>query len=171
MRSREFFGVLCLAVALTGCVRQVKMTSQFNPAEASFINNKGKARIEGQLFLRRNDGVVVYGAGTEVTLIPQSTYADERIITLYQGNKMLRAPILTRIEDTDPAYLQYQRHVKANGEGRFVFDEVPAGSYYITGAVTWCAPSQYGCITQGGGLLERVTVRGSEKQEIIMNGM
>lgn len=159
-----------LACLMAGCVKEVTLSTTFDAREAAYINTKGKARIEGQAFLRRNDGVVVYGAGSAIQLIPATTYARERFAAIYAGKKMSPALNPTKFNETDPSYTANTRTAKANGEGRFSFDEVAPGKYFVTALVTWCAPSQYGCITQGGSLHEEVTIRGSEKTELVMSG-
>ncbi len=163
--------VCILAVLTAGCAREIKVESPFDPKEAQFINQKGRAQIDGQAFLRRNDGIVVYAAGSEVRLIPATRYAEERITAIYGSAKYIPRiqANLIRI-DPQTQYLEMQRVTKANGEGRFSFTEVGPGTYYVLTEVQWCAPSQYGCITQGGGLRERVEIRGPEKVNLVMNG-
>jgi hypothetical protein len=80
-----------------------------------------------------------------------------------------------RFNDENPDYIRLTKMVKANGEGRFVFPDVAPGSYYLTGFVTWCIPNEYaanGCLTQGGALMENVTVtNATDKLDVVMNGL
>jgi hypothetical protein len=160
-----------LAILTLGCAREIKVATPFNPKDAEYINQRGKAKIEGQAFLRRNDGVVVYAAGSDVQLIPATSYAEERITAIYNGQKYL--PIvqanLTKAPD-EPGYMTLRRTTKANGEGRFVFADVAPGAYFITTNVSWCASMQYGCASQGGGLQERIQIAGQESVSVVLDG-
>jgi len=149
----------------------VKLDATFNPEEAKFIKATGKSSITGQLFLRRNDGIVVYGAGSQIFLIPSTTYSRERMSKIYGTAKLRLAYFIPTFEGDDPLYREYTKATKADGQGRFEFSNLSAGAYYIVGPVTWCAPSRYGCDTQGGSLMENVVLGRDEKKEIVMNGM
>jgi hypothetical protein len=124
------FSAVLLAITLAGCVAQkVTLSTTFNPAEAEYINAKGKAQVAGQLFLRRNDGVVVYGAGSEVRLYPATSYARERMTIIYGARKMSSGTRPVEFSDENPDYRRLSRVAKANGEGRFVFADVaPEGT-------------------------------------------
>lgn len=155
-----FFAV---AVALTACSPTTLVTT-FNPLEAAYIHNTGKATISGQAFLRRNDGIVVYGAGSEVDLIPVTTYSRERIQAIYKGtNYSVWTP---GFKNSDPAYENYIRKTTADGEGRFKFEGVADGSYYVVTAVVWMV--QYA--QQGGALKADVTIKDGKPVELIMTG-
>jgi hypothetical protein len=140
--------------------------------QTQYINAKGKAQITGQLFLRRNDGVVVYGAGSQVSLLPATAYARERFSNIYASGKMHLGTTQIEFSDDNPDYHKLMKLAKANGEGRFAFTDVAPGSYYLTGVVTWCVPNEYGCATQGGSLMESVTVTSAtDKLDVVMNGL
>lgn len=161
--SRRLALVLCAAL-LAGCVATPQIQSTFNPAEAAFIHKPGRGSITGQAFLRRNDGVVVYAAGSRVTLIPRTTYSSERMQALYGGNRI--AP-LWRASIPEPAgYSSYVREEKADGEGKFSFSGLADGEYYVVTTVYWMA----GYNQQGGYLMEPVTIRGGNAVNVIMTG-
>lgn len=139
--------------------------TKFIPAEASFINNIGKGAIEGQAFLRRNDGVVVYAAGSEVKLIPATAYAEERMTAIYGAAKI--AYWNAGFKNDDQSYYQYMKTTIADGEGKFAFKEIADGSYFVVTTVTWMA----GNVPQGGTLMERVTISGGSMQQVILRGL
>ncbi|HEY6633064.1 MAG TPA: hypothetical protein VIZ90_16560 [Rhizobiaceae bacterium] len=156
--------VSLLILALAGCVAAPEIKSTFNPAEAEHITRQGTATIAGQAFLRRNDGVVVYGAGSETVLVPASTYARERVAALYRGGKV--NSFVPPPKNTDPRYEQMARRTKNDGEGRFTFDQVADGDYFVMTTVTWMA----GDWRQGGNLMEPVAVRNGQNVNLIMTG-
>jgi len=149
----------------------------FNAAEAEFAHARGTASVRGQLFLRRNDGVVVYGAGSDVRLVPLTSHSEAIINSEFSGRKLRQtiafAFVGARASGVifDPGLGPYMRSAKADGQGNFTFGQVPPGFYYILGRVSWCAPSRSGCDPQGGDLLETVRVTPTDRDlAVIMNG-
>lgn len=160
---KVLFAVAATAL-LAACVAAPKINSTFDPNEVSFIKQDGKGSIKGQAFMRRNDGVVVYGAGSDVYLIPKGKYSEERINALYRGGKF--NAYTPNPATTDPRYTDYTRTTKANGEGRFEFQGIADGEYYIAVQVMWMA----GDMRQGGSLMERASIKGGNSVEVIMTG-
>ena len=161
------FGALLAVVlisALASCAPSTTLKSTFNASDAAFVQSKGTATINGQAFLRRNDGIVVYGAGSEVFLIPKTAYSDERMAFIYKGSKV--SYFGGTFKNDDPMYQQYMLKTVADGEGRFTFGNVAAGSYYITTHVIWFVQYQ-----QGGALMDQVTVGDGQSVQVIMSGM
>lgn len=156
--------VLVLTLFLASCVTAPVIVSKFNPAEAEFINKSGTGIISGQAFLRRNDGIVVYAAGSEVILIPRTAYATERIGAIYRGGKLNN--FMPEPEQTDPLYRQMTRRARANGEGRFEFSGLADGDYYVVTDVVW----NIGGARQGGSLMENASVRAGQPVQLIMTG-
>lgn len=163
------YRIVAMLFLVSGCVTQTLETvSGFDPAEAEFINSVGSNEIIGQAFLRRNDGVVVYAAGSDVSLIPKTRYSTERIRLIYEGEKYINiyAASAKKFKDTDGRYGNFQKTTKANGEGRFVFSQLADGEYYITTGVTWVI----GDVVQGGALIDSIKVVGGQKIELILSG-
>jgi len=57
----------------------------------------------------------------------------------------------------------------ADAEGRFIFENVPPGRYYLTTVITWEIPS-YGSYTQmtGGVVCKRIEVDNGERVDVIL---
>jgi hypothetical protein len=151
------------ALCLSACTSST-LTTSFNASEAAFINKQGTATITGQGFLRRNDGVVVYAAGSEVRLVPQTPYSNERFRSIYGAAK--QSYFGGTFKNDTPEYYDYTRTTVADGEGRFTFSNVSAGSYYLTTSVVWMA----GYSRQGGAIMERVTVQNGQSVNVVMSG-
>jgi len=158
----RIFLAVAMAGAITSC-SPATLTTSFAPSEAAYINQQGKAAISGQAFLRRNDGIVVYGAGSEVSLIPATSYARERMASIYGGGKY--AVWHAGFKNDDPAYRAYIKNTVADGEGRFKFENIADGTYFITTTVTWFVQYQ-----QGGALMETVTITDGKSVDVIMSG-
>ena len=162
MITRSYAAVFLLA-GLAGCVAAPQLSTKFDPSEATFIHQQGNGSIKGQAFLRRNDGVVVYAAGSDVILIPKTTYSTERMNALYKGAKI---NYFVPSPETPPGYEAATKRSKANGEGRFEFTGLSDGDYFVVTRVQWMA----GNIPQGGALMENVAIRGGSSVEVIMTG-
>lgn len=160
----KYWLAVIASVVLSGCVAAPKIISTFNPSEADFINKTGNGVISGQAFLRRNDGMVVYAAGSDVHLIPKTGYAQERMNALYRGGKINN--MVPDPASTDPLYLAMTKTVRANGEGRFRFDGLADGDYFVVTKVVWVV----GGSPQGGSLMETASIRNGQAVDLIMTG-
>ncbi|MCP5810058.1 hypothetical protein NL321_28340, partial [Klebsiella pneumoniae] len=71
---------------------------------------------------------------------------------------------------TDPAYGDYTRTTKAEANGRFVFDKVAPGDYFITTQVIWGDEDAFS--REGGSVYDSVTVTGKETEpvHVILSG-
>lgn len=138
-------------------------TSIYNPEELSWFDQKGFGMIIGNAFIRKNDGAIVSCAGQQVLLIPVSSYADERMEYLYQsidsGHNVSR-----RVDDADPRYIQSFVNKVCDVDGRFKFDSLPGGDYYVISNVWWGDPIQ-----GGANLMKRVSIVSDEIKEITMS--
>jgi hypothetical protein len=158
------FSVLVMAlIALAGCRATATPTLAFDPQAASFIQKQGEGTIEGHAFYRSEKGKVIYAAGEYVWLIPVTPYSDQRFTLLYGNAKYIRARSLPKM-DMDESYKTYTRSTKSESNGRFSFDHVPPGAYYVATQVTWQDPSDI--FPQGAAIYERVTLTGKEDDSV-----
>ena len=91
----------------------------------------GTGSVTGQAFLQRRDGMTVRAAGRIVTLDPATSY----------GRVWWNRPVRAVREYFDippsPAFLQARRCVRADADGNFRFEKLPAGGYFVQVSVTW----------------------------------
>lgn len=166
--------LICLLFVVTACVgnsriRNIETRSTFDPLEAAFINEQGTGSIAGQAFLNQHGGQVAYAADNDVILIPSTAYARERFQIIYGSSKLLNiygAVLTDGKTGTDPKYKEMQRTVRADGEGRFKFDRLAPGNYFIQAGAFW----KVGDSAQGGYFYETVSLADGEQKDIIMNG-
>lgn len=164
-------GLVC-ALFLSACSSvHSDGAARFEPAEAAFIRKEGKATIEGQAFLRDKQGHVNvrYAAGEVVRLIPATAYAQGRIARFYGSGKYVPA-LLAPNASPDPEYSAYTRTTKAGATGRFTFDKVAPGRYFLTTQITWKPKDSL--LGEGGAVYDEVTVTGKETDpiEVILSG-
>ncbi len=164
----------CAALSLFACNSANQATLQdlrFDAAEASYIRAPGKATIEGHAFLRDEHGQVNvrFAAGEVVRLIPATSYARARMAHYYGQKKFVPAMSVPKVEP-DPDYAAYTRTTKAESTGRFSFDHVAPGRYFVTTQLVWKPKDQL--LPEGGAMYEEVVVTGSETEpvKVVLSG-
>ena len=155
---------------MLACCAKPDVNVSFDPATAAFIHRKGSTKIEGHAFFRGENGRVIFAAGEHVYLIPSTAYSDARFAAFFGQTKYLKATRLFLSMEADPEYRNYARDTKAESDGRFVFENVAAGSYYIWTQATWRADNSI--LPSGGIIYEKVDVTGKEEGpvKVIVSG-
>ncbi|MBV9997679.1 MAG: hypothetical protein JO015_01065 [Verrucomicrobia bacterium] len=145
--------LIAMVVAVAGCAvapAPQPRTAVYNPSEYAPYGRKGNGRILGQAFLKTVGGDVKYGAGCDVVLHPVTSLTTE----WFEKHIVQRIPL----QAGDPRGDQYAVRTIANGEGRFGFEHLPAGQYYLTCVIKWGVPSDIGVLPAGGVAYAKVTV-------------
>jgi len=166
---RSFLLAAALAASLCACAKP-DVDVPFDPIEAAFIHKPGKGKIAGHAFFRSETGRVIFAAGEYVYLIPSTAYTDARFASFFGRFKQLRATRLFLTMESDPDYRNYTRNTKAESDGRFTFENVAPGTYYVWTQATWYADNSI--LPSGGLIYEKVTVKGDEKEpvKVIVSG-
>lgn len=164
--------LLCLpvvALACASCRATTENRAPFDAAEAAYINTEGRARIDGHAFVTNGAGAVVNAAGQGVRLVPATAYARQRIAAIYGAGKSIRARDIPRA-DSDPDYIKYTRETKTESNGRFSFDKVAPGAYFVVTQMTWRKDGEM--FTDGAAMYESVTITGGEREpvKIVVSG-
>lgn len=161
---------VCLAVALSACVERKPATIAFSIEEAAFIKKPGTTTITGHAFRTKPSGVVVNAAGEVIRLIPATAYARERFDNLYGKRKYVPHRDYPRDDNPDPSYGEYTRTTKAESNGRFIFQNVAPGAYYLTTQIIW--GDEDALFREGGSVYDSVTVTGRETEpvHVILSG-
>lgn len=164
--------VLCLLLVASGAgcasmlTTTVPLKSSFDATAAMQMLAVGTNTIEGSALIRQQGGGVVTCAGEEVTLVPVTEYATERMMAIYGSDQRgYRGSGLLKFTPDDPAYYSASRTVLGDAQGNFLFDKVADGDFFVTTTVTWTA----GYARQGGVLMQRVKVTGGETKRIVLS--
>lgn len=159
--------MIAVVIGLTAsaCVTAT-VTESFNAADGAYILKDGKGRIEGSAFMRQRGGAVVTAAGNTVTLTPVTPYSQARFNAIYKDRKT--SYLGARIENTPDEYMKQGRDTKADVEGRFKFENLHPGDYFINTNVRWEVPGGY--LPEGGLIYERVTVKNGETANVVLSG-
>lgn len=161
---------LACALLLAACVERKPATIAFSAEEAAFIRKSGTTTIKGHAFRTKPSGVVVNAAGQLIRLVPATAYARERFQNFYGNRKYVPHSGYPRDDNPDPAYAEYTRTTKAESNGRFVFENVAPGEYFVTSQVIW--GDEGALFREGGSVYDSVTVTGKEKEpiQVILSG-
>ncbi len=173
-------------LALAGCrstsetAAPVATVAAFDPAEAGYIKKPGKISIHGHAFWRDDEGGTVNAAGEIIRLVPATKYARERFAVLYKGQRSLSIGQIPHV-DVDPQYADYTRTARAESTGRFEFENVAPGAYFVTAQVRYketepagrrrsavggMLGKALGVGQAGGAMFETVNVTGKEEKPI-----
>ena len=135
-------------------------TAVYSPAEYAPYARAGTGKITGQAFLKTVGGEVRYGAGNTVALHPATSLTNEWFTkVVVQGRDLVPGDL--RAND-------YRRITTADAEGRFEFNNLPPGEYYVTCGITWGVPSDIGVLPTGGIAYARATVRNGETTKVVV---
>lgn len=169
--------MIVLAMAtLAGCVpgaliptRHYTLSHTFNPADVAWADQRGTATLTGQAFFQTGGGTPRTCAGLEVGLVPQSAYADERMQDIYgHGSSSYVEWRNAKVEfnQNDLGYQAAIKKVTCDAQGNFTFNNLAAGTYYVTASIVWEVPP-YGAFS-GGLLMKRVTLKDGEMARMIL---
>ena len=164
------FALLCSALVLAACVERTPATVAFSVEEAAFIRKPGTTTVTGHAFRTKPSGAVVNAAGEVIRLIPATAYARERIRNFYGSGKYVPHRNYPRNDNPDAAYGEYTRTTKAESNGRFGFEKVPPGEYFLTTQIIW--GDEDALFREGGSVYDMVTITGKETEpvSVILSG-
>lgn len=158
MKLRQIGLMLFAASTLGGCAapqQQAIPRVPFPVAEYDALPTKGTGSLVGQVFMRTVGGDVKYGAGSDVYILPVTSYTRQWYTESYLGGQVLGAP--------DARAEKGMKVTQADGTGYFKFSDIPPGKYYLSSKVTWQAPTQYGLVLQGGVIAKQVVIENSKE--------
>ena len=115
--------LLLTALLMMSCAKTYDRKAEFIQEEYAPYTGEGSARICGQAYLSVDDGQQHVASGDRVLLAPVTSYTEEAIMV-----KVVRG---RKLADPDPEAAKFEKHTKTDAEGRFCFDGLPAGEYYI----------------------------------------
>jgi len=133
------------------------ISTPFNEREFAGYDASGQSSINGQAYLRV-PGTIVPAAGSEVVLVPDTSYTRE----LWEPARSGR---YSGVANFDPRYFKYRRSIIADHHGNFRFTKLPAGSYIVQTQV----PAYDG--GKAVFLHRRVTIGDSAAANVILSGL
>lgn len=126
---RNWLIVIALAgLTMSGCA-PVERMAVFDEKEYIPFAGDGTSSIVGQAFLRAAYGEPKFAAGLSIFLTPVTSYSAEWFTREVLGHR--------RLTVGDPRAYRYVRRDIGDAEGRFSFNAIPAGRYYVTCEIHW----------------------------------
>ncbi|TAL45435.1 MAG: hypothetical protein EPN91_02155 [Salinibacterium sp.] len=134
------------------------------PSAAFSMGSTGE--LTGQAFLRTRAGAVKPAAGREVTLDPVTRLSKPWWDTCARDYHCHPAP-------APDAFMAARRTTVADADGRFRFERITPGRYYVRTEVTWSATIGYALRvpikqTQGGVVADEVAVYPDKTTEVVL---
>ena len=129
--------------------------TSFDEAAFAPYAGRGDANLRGEAYAQLPGGRVVMAADSEVVLVPDTAYTRELLEPAQSGR-------YTGVANFDPRYFQYRRTARTDGNGAFVFRDIPAGDYIVQTSVVDSSTGQ------SVFLHRRVTVRQGAGTNVLM---
>jgi len=169
------------SLALSACAGTISARHErgrdrdrFDPQAVAWSKKPGTNAIAGTAELQLTQGQTKTCAGLEVRLVPDAPYTRDRIAMLYgtASEGFVSTDEARRVQErpgavVDPAYKGSHKVTTCDGKGRFAFNHLADGSYYILAPVVWRKAGAQG--TEGGFLMQRVSVRDGETARLHMS--
>ena len=154
--------LMLTAMALVGCVAQLQPRhAQFNQDEYTSYGGFGTGIISGEVFLTTQGSDVKKAAGNKVFLNPVTTYSTEWFKRQIIGGQHLKEP--------DPRTFPYHHETVADSDGRFAFENLTLGDYYLACAISWEVPDGYGHTSvMGGWAYAKVRLKAGEHKKVVL---
>ena len=163
------------AMLTAGCATvEVPITNDFSSEEVNWFNSDGENTITGSAFLRTKGGDVKTCAGYDVTLMPYSDYASERMAYIYgnpiEGYRTLGLQRKYTFSNESAEYHKYSKETRCDAQGEFAFYQLPDGDYYVLAGVSWQTGVGAGAelFPEGALLMKRVTVADGKTKKVTL---
>jgi len=162
------FGILALCRSLYYYPADsiVDLEPASDPAAGlGIINQEGTGRVEGQAFTKTAGGELRYAAGNTIGIRPDTLYVRDAL--RFKSYKRIGENIVT--SEPNLGFLdRYARQTTGDGDGRFAFDGLPAGTYVLTATITWYAPGVERLNEQRAEVVGDAEVREGETARVIV---
>ena len=172
---KKIISLLISLIILSSCAISptiLPIDSYYDKSEVEWSFADGTGKVEGNAFLSRRDGMLVKCSGQEVGLVPVGTYSTEIVTKLYRNvNGGYNTAGLGRVSiDTQSQdyleYMQDNRRTVCDVDGKFVFENIPAGEYYVYTGVFWQINDYF---YEGGSMARRVKVSENKTTKVTLS--
>lgn len=162
--------VVCgLTVIFTGCAsgpHKIELSKTFDANQAREMIKPGVNIVQGSALIRQNGGGVVTCAGLTILLVPATQYASERMTHIYGNPNRGYNPATRQLgfNPDEPDYVQLTQKTLCDAQGKFAFNKVADGDFFVVGNIVWNVGGP-----QGGSLMQKVSVANASVSEIVLS--
>ena len=157
MKRFTLFLLVC-SISVVSCVVPPSVERiPFPQEEYDALPTEGTGIVRGQAFLKTRGGDVKTAAGESVRLNPVTSYSQQWFDISYSGSG--------RMAPSDPRNDNYIITTIADGDGRFVFKNVPPGEYFLGAFISWYAG---GYRNEGGYVATKISVSDGDDIDVIV---
>jgi hypothetical protein len=176
MNSTLRHATAAVALALTaGCSTPAppasppQMSSPFNAGDVAWGAGPGTATVEGRAAISAAGGAPHTCAGGEAQLFPAGTYSAEMMRIVFGNDVRGFAPLTSARYPANVAadFRKTVRRIGCDPEGRFRFDAVPAGRWYVFSNVVFRGAGE-DPEPQGGALMQRIDVAEGARVNVLL---
>jgi hypothetical protein len=157
----RFGPMICFLALLAAACAPVQLAQPFDPAQAAYAIKPGTGVIEGEAFVRKHNGRTVNAAGLEIYLFPVVPLTREMVTAVEAGQT---------IGDLPQGLGDYVRVEKADAKGRFKFEQVSAGEYYVFTRVPWTERINGETVNLAKRVFEHVQIAQGGRKKVTVSG-
>ena len=132
----------------------------FPEAEYAALPTSGTGIVTGQAFWKTSGRYVIPAAREEVVLNPVTSYSDQWYTVVCAAERQM--------ETYDQRLDKYVMRKTADDQGRFTFENVPPGEYYVNTIVRWQTGHRGVLRQQERQLCKKITVKNGEGTQVIL---
>jgi hypothetical protein len=162
------------AVLAAGCSTPMpsastQMTVPFDAGEVAWSRDPGTATVEGSAAMAAPGGARQTCAGGEAQLVPAGAYSAQMMRIVFGNDIRGFVPLASARYPANIAadFGKTVRRIGCDAEGRFRFDNVPAGRWYVFSNVVFGPPSG-DAGPQGGALMRGIDVAEGTRVNVLL---
>ena len=167
------FSILAAALALSACSwndNRWLPREVFHESSVAWSTQPGTNTVTGQALFTTLTGEMRGCSGMTVRLVPDSGYARQRFLELY-GSDVSGASnglVFNKYgpDLSDPRYLIASKTTTCDASGKFSFDNVANGTWYVLSTVVWAGDSAPD--SRGSAMFKRIQVKDGQSIEVLM---
>ena len=158
-------GTIVLTSLAGSDLEQQEAEAQFSEVDFSPYRGDGPASLDGEAFVKTENGEVRNCSGESVFLAPGTPF-DVNVITAFFFNFDLA------MKEAGKA-APYWRVSVCDSQGKFVFTDVPVGTWIVVTAVRWGSQGRFsgGVLirghSEGGQLAQKITLRPGKNRAVM----
>jgi hypothetical protein len=165
--------VLAAALALNACSwndNRWLPREIYQPTSTAWSTQPGSNTVTGQAMFTTLTGETRDCAGMTVRLVPDSGYARQRFMELYGSDVsgVSNGLVFNKYgpDLSDPRYLIASKTTTCDASGKFSFDNVANGTWYVVSNVVWAGDSAPD--SRGSAMFKRIQVKDGQSVDVSM---